>query len=213
MVALIVACEIGFWVLIALGLTARYPLKARRLGAALLLAVPGVDVVLLVATVLDLRSGSPADATHGLTAVYLGVSIAFGRQLLGWADGKFAHRFAGGPAPAPPPRTGRAHAARERRQWGRHLLAYGIAVVLLLGCTALIGDVTRARPLWSPMAPWAVVLVIDFVISFSYTLAPRRSAGGDPGDGATRQAASSRGRSAARTPGRSASGSRPSPRR
>jgi hypothetical protein len=29
-------------------------------------------------------------------------------------------------------------------------------------------------PLWAVMAPWGIGVVVDFVISFSYTLAPRR---------------------------------------
>ena len=123
MIALIVACEVGFWLLLGAGLAARYLLRARALSTALLLAVPLVDVVLLAATVIDLRRGGAAGLSHGLAAVYLGVSVAYGHQLVRWADQRFAHRFAGGPAPVRPPRTGRAHAARERRRWLRHALA------------------------------------------------------------------------------------------
>jgi hypothetical protein len=103
------------------------------------------------------------------------VSIAFGGQMIGWADQRIAHRFAGGPAPARPPRAGRDHAAHERRQWLRHLLAYAIAAAVLAGFTALVGSIDRTGPLWGVMVPWALVLVVDFVISFSYTLAPRGS--------------------------------------
>ncbi|AGZ42189.1 hypothetical protein [Actinoplanes friuliensis] len=174
MVAVIVACEIGFWVLLGLGLAARYLLRARALSTALLLAVPLVDVVLLVVAALDLRGGGEAGPQHGLAAVYIGVSLAFGHQLMSWADQRFAHRFAGGPAPVRPPRTGRAHAARERRQWLRHLLAYAVAAAVLAVFTLFVGDVARTVPLWSVMAPWAIVLVVDFIWAFSYTVSPRR---------------------------------------
>jgi hypothetical protein len=173
MIALIVACEIGFWVLLVAGLAARYLLRARTLSRVLLICVPLVDVVLLAATAIDLRRGGQAGFTHGLAAVYIGVSLAFGHQLIGWADQRFAHRFAGGPAPVRPPRTGRAHAAHERRQWLRHTLAYAIAAATLAVLTLVIGDLGRTVPLWAIMAPWSVGLVIDFIVSFSYTLSPR----------------------------------------
>ena len=98
LVVLIVACEIGFWVVLGAGLLARYALRMRRLGAVLLFCTPLVDVVLLVATVFDLRAGGEATSVHGLAAIYLGVSVAFGHSMLRWADQRVAHRFAGGPA-------------------------------------------------------------------------------------------------------------------
>lgn len=174
MVAVIIACEVGFWVLLGSGLVARYLLRAKLLSTILLLAVPVVDVVLLAVSVLDLRRGGEAGTAHGLAAVYLGVSVAFGHQMITWADQRFAHRFAGGPPPARAPRAGRDHAAHQRRQWRRHLTAYLIAGAVLVLFTALVGDVARTLPLWQVMAPWGIGLAVDFVISFSYTLAPRK---------------------------------------
>lgn len=182
MLAVIVACEIGFWVLLAAGLLARYVLRASGLSTVLLVGVPLADVVLLVVSVIDLRGGGEAGFEHGLAAVYLGVSVAFGHQMVGWADQRFAHRFAGGPPPVRPPRSGRAHAAHLRGQWVRHLLAYGIAVVVLGVFSLLVGDPHRTAALWSVLWPWTIVVVVDFLISFSYSLRPRapdgrRSAG------------------------------------
>ena len=173
--ALIVAAEIAFWLVLLGGLTARYALRRPRLGAALLLATPLVDVALLAFTVIDLRSGATAGVPHALAGVYIGVSVAFGHSMLRWADVRFAHRFAGGPAPEPPPRTGRAHAAHQRRGWLRHLLAWAIGVSLLVGAQALVGDPDRSAALGQTAAVWTLVLVIDFLISFSYTLFPRRA--------------------------------------
>ncbi|MEU7748052.1 hypothetical protein [Nonomuraea sp. NPDC049158] len=31
----------------------------------------------------------------------------------------------------------------------------------------------RTMPVWSVMVPWGIVLAIDLVVSFSYTLVPR----------------------------------------
>lgn len=173
MLGLIVTCEITFWILLLLGLAARYLLRARKLSAALLICVPLVDVLLLAASVLDLRGGAEADIAHGLAAIYIGVSVAFGGQMIRWADQRFAHRFAGGPRPVPPPKAGREHAAHERRQWLRHLLAYAVGAAVMGLFTLLVGDYARTAPMWGPMGVWSVVVVVDFLISFSYTLSPR----------------------------------------
>ena len=171
--AVIVAVEIAFWVLLAAGLTARYVLRLPRVGAALLVAVPFVDLVLLGATVIDLRGGATASAAHGLAAVYIGVSVAFGHRMIRWADVRFAHRFAGGPAPGRPPRAGRAHAQREREAWYRHLLAWSVGAALIGVAVLLVGDLARTEAMWQLLGVWTVVLAIDFVVSFSYTLWPR----------------------------------------
>ncbi|MFE4601036.1 hypothetical protein ACFRKE_09275, partial [Kitasatospora indigofera] len=59
-VTVVPAGEAGFWVVLALGLAARYLLRWRRTGAALLLCLPLVDLLVLGATVLDLRHGAAA---------------------------------------------------------------------------------------------------------------------------------------------------------
>ena len=60
MLSAIIACEAGFWALLLSGLAARYMLKAKRLSTVLLICVPLVDVVLLAASVVDLRRGGEA---------------------------------------------------------------------------------------------------------------------------------------------------------
>ena len=122
LVALIVACEIGFWVVLGSGLVARYLLGRRRLGAILLALAPVVDLVLLTATVIDLSRGATADFAHGLAAAYIGFSVAFGHSMIRWADARFAHRFAGGPRPPRPhgtagPAPATSGASSARRSW------------------------------------------------------------------------------------------------
>lgn len=164
LVAVIVACEIGFWVVLGAGLTARYVLRRRRLGGWLLVAVPVVDLVLLVVTVLDLRRGGTADVAHGLAAVYLGFSVAFGHAMVRWADVRFAHRFAGGPPPAAKPAHGTP--ARRRLEWrdfAKASLACGISAVLLLGLVTLVGDRSDTGALLAWMPRLGLVLAIWLV--------------------------------------------------
>ena len=161
LVAAIVACEVGFWVVLAAGLTARYLLRWRRVGAALLVGVPLVDLALLVFTVVDLRRGGEPGTAHGLAAVYLGFSVAFGPSLVRWADVRVAHRWAGGPPPAPKAPGGTWPRARhEWREFGRACLAVALSVALLLGAIALVGDRGDTSALWSWMSRLGLVLVV-----------------------------------------------------
>ncbi|HEY7486061.1 MAG TPA: hypothetical protein VH912_16470 [Streptosporangiaceae bacterium] len=174
LLAVIVACEIGFWVFLLAGLAARYLLRWPRASVALLSCAPLVDLVLLVVATLDLRDGGRATVAHSLAAVYIGVSVGFGHRMITWADQRFAHRFAAGPTPAPRPRYGAAHAARERSTWYRHLMAWAVGCALLASAVVIIGDSSRTVALWQVAVLWTVVLAIDFAISFSFTLFPRR---------------------------------------
>lgn len=180
--AVIVACEVGFWVLLLAGLVARYLLGRVRLGAVLLVCVPLVDMVLLLASGIDLRyGGGEADLAHGIAAIYLGVSVAWGHSMISWADARFAHRFAGGPPPQRPPKNGYEHARHERRGWTRHSIAWAVGCALLLGGVAIVGDASRTSTLTSIVQGWTIVLAIDFLLSFSYTIWPRKERGGDAG--------------------------------
>lgn len=163
LLAVIVGCEIGFWVVLGAGLGARYLLRLRRLGAALLLCVPLVDLVLLVATVLDLRRGAVANVTHGLAAAYIGFSLAFGHSMVRWADQRFAHYFAGGPPPWRPPKRGPERVRYEWREWGKAVVAWSVSCLLLGLAVLVVGDATRTAALVEWMGRLTMVVVIWFV--------------------------------------------------
>ncbi len=170
--AVIVACEVGFWVLIGAGLLARYPLRRPRLGLVLLALTPVVDVVLLAATVLDLRHGATASVAHGLAAVYLGFSLAYGHAMIRWADVRFAHWFAGGPPPVK--RYGAAYARQCWTDVVRSASAAAVAAGLLLLLERLVDDAARTEALRGLYPVLGVVLAVELVWAVSYTLWPRR---------------------------------------
>lgn len=128
---LVVACEVAFWVFLAAAVVARYVLRRRRLSTVLLLCEPLLEVVLLVATVGDLLRGSEATWTHGLAALYLGFTVAFGKRTVHAVDGWVAHRFFGGPEPVRPPKHGPVRVRYEWALWLRVLLAWAVAWVVL----------------------------------------------------------------------------------
>jgi hypothetical protein len=144
--ALIIGCEIAFWVALFGGLAVRYLLRRERLSRLLLLCVPLIDLALLAFTVLDLRAGSTATFAHGLATAYVAFTVAFGGPMMDWADRYFAHRFAGAPAPPPPP-SGWAAVRHELKLWGRCIVAVIIVYVLLTGVFVMVDDRVRTRAL------------------------------------------------------------------
>ncbi|GAA2452679.1 hypothetical protein GCM10010191_83830 [Actinomadura vinacea] len=174
LLALIAACEIGFWVVLLAGLSVRYLLRKRGLGAALLVCVPLLDVVLLTATVIDLRGGATANVTHGLAAAYLGYSVAFGHSMVRWADERFAHRFAGGPPPRGKPQYGRARVLYEWREFGKAALATGIGCGVLVSMIFVVDDPSRTEALLGWAARLLMVLAIWSLWPITHTLWPAK---------------------------------------
>ena len=175
--ALILACEVGFWVVLLLGLAARYLLRKERLSRALLLCLPLVDVLLLIFTAMDLRRGSTATFAHGLAAAYVGFTIAFGGMAIQWADAHFAHRFAAGPVPEKAPSRGWKAVRYEFNLWGRCIVACIITIALVEALVQFLGSVETAQPLlaWHKHAFGCVVLWFVFGPVWSLATAWRRS--------------------------------------
>ena len=148
LVIVILACEVGFWVLLALGLLARYGFRLRRTSAFLLASVPLVDLVLLVVSVVDLQRGGTATAAHGVAAAYIAFSVVFGHRTIRALDARVAHRFAGGPAPVRRiVATGAAAVRAAWEAWLRGLAAWAVASVLLVAAVLLVDDVARTQAL------------------------------------------------------------------
>ncbi len=129
--AVIVACEVGLWVLLGLGMVLRYVARLRRTSTVVLAGIPLLDLLLVIATAIDLHSGAEVGFVHVLAGFYLGSSLAFGPALVRWADVRFAHRFAGGPAPQKAPKHGPERVAHLMREWYRVLGTVAIASAVL----------------------------------------------------------------------------------
>ncbi|MFF4079731.1 hypothetical protein ACFYZN_10015 [Streptomyces sp. NPDC001777] len=176
-VTLIVLCEVAFWVLLAAGLALRYLAKKPRLGAAVLLCEPLLEVVLLVVTAIDLKNGAVPDWKHGLAAVYIGFTVGLGHSTIRWVDARVAHRFAGGPPPVKPPKYGMARAAHEWRVAARWTVAAVTALALLQLAIWYVGGDGDASTLQAWQQKMLFVIGVNVVIAGSYTLFPKA----DPG--------------------------------
>jgi hypothetical protein len=174
--ALIIACEVGFWVLLLLALAVRYLLRKEALSRALLLGLPLVDLLLLVFTAMDLRRGSTAAFAHGLAAAYVGFTVAFGGMAVKWADAHFACRFAAGPAPAKAPSRRWEIVRYDLNLWGRCILACVITMALVEALVQFVGDSRTSQPLlaWHKHAFGCIVLWFVFGPAWSLATAWRR---------------------------------------
>ncbi|MEU6378505.1 hypothetical protein [Streptomyces sp. NPDC046909] len=173
-VTLVIACEVGFWVLLALGLAVRYLLKRRRTSVALLLCEPVLELVLFAVTAIDLKNGAEPSWEHGLAALYIGYTVAYGHYTIRWLDGHAAHRLAGGPRPPKPPRYGRARAAHEAKLWLRAVYGGAVAAGLLQLAVWYVGDSGDVSSLRS--FQWVALRAVGVygLIALSYTLWPKR---------------------------------------
>jgi hypothetical protein len=173
-IAVIVACEVGFWVAVLGGLTLRAS-GLPRLGAAVLLLAPVLDLVLLVVTAVDLRAGGAATWEHGLAALYVGFSLTYGHRMMRWADRHLARLRTG--TALPPGPTGWAY---TRKCWAdvlRTLLATVVSAAVLAALVVLGGPGTPAvEPLvgWFPVL--GVVLAVELLWALGYTVWPKRQA-------------------------------------
>ncbi|MFD2840661.1 hypothetical protein ACFSYH_08770 [Populibacterium corticicola] len=169
----IIACEIGFWIAILAGLAARYLAGRPRLGAALLIAAPIIDVVLLVLVAVDLLGGGHASWHHGLAAIYIGISVAYGHRMIGWADAKFATRFRGAPPRAV--LSGSAYTIKCWQDVARTSVAAGIAGAILYGLIYFVAAPARTAELEGFFQVLGLIVGIDLIWAASYTLWPKRA--------------------------------------
>ncbi|OON72016.1 hypothetical protein [Streptomyces tsukubensis] len=176
-VTLVIVCEVAFWVLLAAGLALRYGAHLDRAGAAVLLVEPLLEIVLLVVTAIDLKNGAEPDWKHGLAALYIGYTVAYGHYTVKWLDGYAAHRFGSAPAPVKPPKYGMARARHEGKLWLRTLLAAAVACLLLQLAIRYVGDPAAADPLRGWQFTALRVTAIHGVIALTYLVLPKRGPG------------------------------------
>jgi hypothetical protein len=164
--AVIVASEIAFWTLLVAGLYSRYALDRPRLSALMLLAAASTDLVVLLVAGLDLAGGAAAQTSHVFAALAVAYSVVYARHLVGIAD-RFVLRRLGRDVPERPKAP---KARREREGWYRHARMWALGAPLLLAGYVLADD---GDALAAAAGIWTMILAIDFLVSFSYSLSAR----------------------------------------
>ena len=156
---LIIFCEVGFWICLALGLFSRYYIKHEKLSKGFLYSIPVLDIVLLVATTIDLHQGSMAQFAHGLAAAYLGFTLVFGKSVIKWADHKVQTTFYNA-LDYQEQRYGFDYAKLEWRSWLKAVLACSIAAIFLYVAIYFVNDPIKTEAL----SEWYFILTNLLVI-------------------------------------------------
>lgn len=170
---MIVGCEIAFWIVILLGFFSRYVLKKKKLGWFFLALTPVIDFILFVTTSYDLYRGATATTAHAIAAVYIGVSIGYGKSMINWADERFRY-YVTKDGEKPVKLYGMEYAIHYLKGWGRHVFSYVIGAGLLVGVIYLIDNSSRTEAMVEVLKVWSLVLGIDFVFTISYFIWPRK---------------------------------------
>lgn len=142
-------------------------------GFHLLALTPVVDLILIIAATFDLYSGTPATKAHALAAIYIGISVGFGKSMIRWADEHFQY-YITKTGPKPVKLYGLQFAKQNLKSWGRHLLSYLIGASLIGIIYYFINDYERTKALIQVLGIWSLVLIIDLLISLSYFVFPRQ---------------------------------------
>ncbi|WP_398574474.1 hypothetical protein [Staphylococcus equorum] len=168
---LIIFCEVAFWVVMLLGLVTRYILKQKTLGLFFLALTPVIDLILLITTGIDLMNGATAATPHAIAAVYISLSLVFGKSMINWADDRFRYYvMKQGPKPYKP--VGLAYSKNYAKSWLKHLLSYIIGTGILHLIVFLINDKSRTEAMDNVIHVWTIVIIIDLIICISYFLWP-----------------------------------------
>lgn len=184
----LIGAEVSFWVLSVAFLLLRYLLNLDRASFVVLALIVLDNLFIAGLGLLDyLRTGE--FATYQLIALaIIAYGLTFGKRdfkrLDGYMKRKVANWKGGATQPAEPrPKAApREKAAGERRRFYWHLavFAVGQAVLFAVGESWLAAQLAGVAPedpsaLMSAGRIWAIVLVVDAIWSFSYTLFPKRT--------------------------------------
>lgn len=184
----LVGAEVSFWVLSGAFLLLRYLFDLGRASVVVLALIILDNLFIAGLGVLDyLRTGE--FATYQLIALAIIVyGLTFGKQDFKRLDRYMKRKVmrwkgeATSPSEPQPRAAPRKKAANERRRFYGHLVIFvvGQAILIAIGESWLAAQLAGGVPeepsaLMGAGRIWAVVLAVDAIWSFSYTLFPKRT--------------------------------------
>lgn len=170
MIAAIIGAEIAFWVFVLGGFSLRYIARAARPSTIVLALVPLVDLVLVLLVTADLMLGGEPTRAHAFAALYLGITVAFGKPIVRRMDSWFRYRFDSGPKPTKPAKGSRDEVRALWAEWFRLLAGFVITTGCILAMLVFEGwripssfAEASEDPFWSTVLLMGVVAVIWFL--------------------------------------------------
>ena len=111
--------------------------------------------------------------THGLGAVYLGFTIAYGRRIVRWADVRFAARRGGVPREAAPTLYGNEKVRHEWKETFRWWAACVLSMSILGLCVAVVQNDAESPVFYGWIARLALVGAAATIIPLAYSIWPK----------------------------------------
>ncbi|WP_026678238.1 hypothetical protein [Fictibacillus gelatini] len=198
----LIIAESIFWVSILTFLLLRYWFGLKRLSIAFFILFIVNDLWIAIMGLYDYMKTGKFSSYQTVIVVFIVYALTYGKSDFKRLDSFIQRKVAswkGQPVPdveGVKKLYGKAHAQHERKQFFKHLLVYVIAhivFVLLFGLSDQISspqDLTDVLSRWfsekQPIFPsnsttvnnisriWSLILIIDGVISLSYTFFPRQ---------------------------------------
>jgi len=93
--------------------------------------------------------------------------------MIQWADGIFNYRFGNGAMPVKITHR-KEHVKNSRQRWYRHLFSWLTGGGVLVGIILYLNNHPQTELLFTTFKFWLLILLIDFVISISHSIFPKR---------------------------------------
>ena len=200
---LFIFVEVIFWLLIILFLILRYILQWKSASIGILPLFVATIIADLFLGWVDYQQTGEFSLFQIIVVIFVIYAVTSGRsdfqRLDAWVQRKIA-AWKGEPEPEltvkPVPKFGKEHAKHERRGWYSHAISFVVILIMFYfvsGPHALFEWTDLFNPefyqmWWTEEAHglfaeetinqivkvWLIILVIDGIISFSYTVSPRK---------------------------------------
>ncbi|HCU7628137.1 TPA: hypothetical protein OVB20_000417 [Staphylococcus aureus] len=116
-------------------------------------------------------NGATAEMPHAIAAVYISISLVFGKSMINWADDRFRY-YVMKQGSKPYKLDGLAYSKNYAKSWLKHLLSYIIGTGILHLIIYLINDKSRTEAMDGVIHIWTIVIIIDLIICISYFVWP-----------------------------------------
>lgn len=195
--SLVIVAEILFFVLLGAFFIMRYWFKKPKIGYVFVVLLILNELFIALIAIYDYVETGKVSSFQVITVLFFIYLISLGKKDFLQLDGFFKRKIAiwgGEPVPELPHKEihkqelyGTAHAKEERKGWYSHLLIFVIAQFVFLSMSEFAGwqefSLNRIKNMFQiykdnkinhANSVWGIILIIDFIWSFSYTFWPKK---------------------------------------
>ncbi|HHD1096128.1 MULTISPECIES: hypothetical protein [Staphylococcus] len=122
--------EITFWFFLLISVILRYQLGFKKISISMLIMTVIINILQMIVIFVHLFYGAKPTFFHGLTAVFIGFSLIYGRRTIQWADKWAAYKWSAGSKPIKVDKS--ANISYQWNEFYRVCLCVGLITTLIL---------------------------------------------------------------------------------